>query len=127
MPLDRASRHLPRPVLIDSYGDGGFRLGDLSHRGALVCLTDGMWAADIVSTDQIDDDVIAFVAGSTPPVEHLLIGSGARPWILPETLRERLREHGIVVESMTTGPAVRTWNMLLVERRRVGAILLPVR
>ncbi|MFD2180812.1 Mth938-like domain-containing protein [Rhodoplanes azumiensis] len=127
MPLDRTARHLPRPVVIESYGDGGFRLGDLSHRGALVCLTDGIWAADIASPDAIGDDVIAFVAGSTPPVEHLLIGSGTAPWIVPEALRTRLRDHGIVVESMTTGPAVRTWNMLLVERRRVGAILLPVR
>jgi uncharacterized protein len=37
-----------------------------------------------------------------------------------------LREHGIVSESMTTGAAVRTWNMLLVERRRVGALLIAV-
>lgn len=127
MPLDRTSPHLPRPALIDSYGDGGFRLGDLSHRGAIVCLTDGIWAADLASPDGIGDEVIALVLGSTPPVEHLLIGTGTLPWAVPEALRARLREHGIVVESMTTGPAVRTWNMLLVERRRVGAILLPVR
>ncbi|MDC7789741.1 Mth938-like domain-containing protein [Rhodoplanes sp. TEM] len=126
MPLDRTSPHLPRPAVIDSYGDGGFRLGDLSHRGAIVCLTDGVWAADLASPDHIGDEVIALVTGSTPPVEHLLIGTGTLPWPVPEPLRARLREHGIVVESMTTGPAVRTWNMLLVERRRVGAILLPI-
>ncbi|RAI39599.1 Mth938-like domain-containing protein [Rhodoplanes roseus] len=127
MALDRASPHLPRPALIDSYGDGGFRLGNLSHRGAIVCLPDGVWAAALTAPDQIGDAELTLVLGSTPAVEHLLIGTGAQPWTIPESLRTRLRENGIVTESMTTGAAVRTWNMLLVERRRVGAILLPMR
>ncbi len=36
--------HLPRPVPIDAYGNGGFRFGGMSHRGSLLCLPDGIWA-----------------------------------------------------------------------------------
>ena len=41
-------------------------------------------------------------------------------------LRARFREAGMVVEVMTTGPAVRTYNMLLAERRRIAAGLVAV-
>ncbi|EJW12184.1 hypothetical protein A33M_2307 [Rhodovulum sp. PH10] len=126
MALDRSSPHLPRPALIDAYGDGGFRLGDLSHRGSIACLPDGVWAVPAATPDGIGEEVVALVLGSDPPVEILLIGTGLTPWTVPEALRTRLRENGIVVEAMTTGAAVRTWNMLLAERRRVGAVLIAV-
>ena len=41
-------------------------------------------------------------------------------------LRDRLRAQGVVTETMTTGAAVRTYNQLLAEGRRVGALLLAV-
>jgi uncharacterized protein len=123
---DRASPHLPRPTLIDSYGDGGFRFGHLSHRGSVLCLPDGVWAIAATTPAEIGEGEIELLLGSTPPVEHLLIGAGRDPWPLPDALRTRLRENGIVTESMTTGAAVRTWNMLLSERRRVGALLIAV-
>jgi uncharacterized protein len=41
-------------------------------------------------------------------------------------LREAFRIRRIVVESMSTGAAVRTYNILLGERRRVGALLVAV-
>ncbi|NVO13766.1 MAG: hypothetical protein HXX10_06995 [Rhodoplanes sp.] len=126
MPADRASPHLPRPALIDSYGDGGFRFGHLSHRGSVLCLPDGVWAIAAATPAEIGASEIELLLGSTPPVEHLLIGAGRDPWPLPEALRTQLRDNGIVTESMTTGAAVRTWNMLLVERRRVGALLIAV-
>lgn len=126
MPLDRASPHLPRPALIDSYGDGGFRFGHLSHRGSVLCLPDGVWAIPATAPAEIGEGELELLLASTPPIEHLLIGAGRDPWPLPEALRTRLRESGMVTESMTTGAAVRTWNMLLSERRRVGALLIAV-
>jgi len=34
------ARHLPRAALIETYGNGGFRFGGMSHRGSLLCLPD---------------------------------------------------------------------------------------
>jgi uncharacterized protein len=45
---------------------------------------------------------------------------------VPERLRTRFREAHVSVDAMTTGPAVRTYNVMLMENRRVGAGLIAV-
>ena len=40
--------------------------------------------------------------------------------------RQALREHGIQADAMTTGAAVRTFNVLLAEGRAVAAALIAV-
>jgi len=45
---------------------------------------------------------------------------------LPDKLRRRFRELSLSVDAMTTGAAVRTYNILLAENRRVGAGLIAV-
>lgn len=126
MAYDRASPHLPYPAAIDSYGKRGFRFADMSHRGSVLCLPDGIWAIDVDAPTGIGEDELALVTGTTPAVEHLLIGTGHHPWLLPAAMRTRLRAHGIVAETMSTGAAVHTYNQLLGERRRVGALLIAV-
>jgi uncharacterized protein len=124
--LDRDSPHLPHPAPIEAYGRGGFRFADMSHRGSLLCLPDGIWPLPATRPAEITEDVLALVLDSAAHVEVCLIGSGRDPWIVPEPLRRRLRERGIAVEAMTTGAAVRTYNILLGERRRVAALLIAV-
>jgi uncharacterized protein len=48
------------------------------------------------------------------------------PWLMPEALRWRFRDARIGVEVTPTGAAVRTYNILFGERRRVGAALIAV-
>ena len=36
--------HFPRSAPIEAYGKGGFAFADMSHRGSLLCLPDGIWA-----------------------------------------------------------------------------------
>lgn len=74
----------------------------------------------------IGADELSFIIAATPAVEHLLIGTGHDPWLLPAATRAHLRSHGIVAETMSTGAAVRTYNQLLAEGRRVGALLIAV-
>jgi uncharacterized protein len=45
---------------------------------------------------------------------------------MPESLRARFRAAHISVDAMTTGPAVRTYNVMLMEGRRVGAGLIAI-
>ncbi len=45
---------------------------------------------------------------------------------LPSELRDTLREAGMSVETMSTGAAVRTFNVLLAEDRQVAAALVAV-
>lgn len=124
--LTADSPHLPVPAPIDAYGNGGFRFGGMSHRGSLLCLPDGIWAWSV-------DDVSGLTLAALQPalergeaLDVFLIGVGRDPWPLPERLRTRFRDLGISVDTMATGAAVRTYNILLAENRRVGAGLIAV-
>ncbi len=119
-------RHLPRQSLIDAHGGGGFRFAGLSHRGSLLCLPDGIWAWPIAAVSELSDEALSLVFGRAGDLDFFIVGSGAVPWIMPEPLRTRFRESHISVDAMTTGPAVRTYNVMLMEGRRVGAGLIAI-
>lgn len=124
-----AAPHLPNPAPIDAYGNGGFRFAGMSHRGSLLCLPAGIWASPVTSAGEIDAAVLAPVLEEATPearVEHFLIGTGEDLVPVQPALREAFRTRGISVESMSTGAAVRTWNILFGERRRIGALLVAV-
>ena len=124
--MDRQSPHLPQAAGIDAYGKGGFRFAGMSHRGSLLCLPDGIWPSPVTAPRDIDEAALAMVFAAEPPIEHCLIGSGRDPWFLPRDLAARFAERGIALETMTTGAAVRTYNILLAERRRIAALLIAV-
>ena len=118
--------HLPQPAPIDAYGDGGFRFGGMSHRGSLLCLPDGIWAWPVGDPKQLNEDALAAVFDRAQTLDFFLIGAGRDPWPLPEAFRQRFRDLSLSVDTMPTGAAVRTYNILLAENRRVGAGLIAV-
>jgi len=118
--------HLPYPVTIDAYGNGGFRFGDMSHRGSLLCLPDGIWAWPIASAREVTEAALQPVFERAETLDLFLIGAGRDPFALPEPLRARFRELSISVDCLATGAAAQTYNILLAENRRVGAGLIAV-
>jgi len=118
--------HLPRPAPIDAYGNGGFRFAGMSHRGSLLCFPDGIWAWPINDVTELDEAALAAVFDRAESIDVFLIGAGRDPWVLSDKLRQRFRELSLSVDAMTTGAAVRTYNILLAENRRVGAGLIAV-
>jgi uncharacterized protein len=124
--VDRQSPHLPQAAQIDAYGKGGFRFAGMSHRGSLLCLPDGIWPSAVTRPQEIDESALQLVLTAEPRIEHCLIGTGPDPWFLPRDLAARFAERGIAVETMTTGAAVRTYNILISERRRIAALLIAV-
>jgi uncharacterized protein len=121
-----ATPHLPRRAPIDAYGEGGFRFAGMSHRGSLLCLPSGIWAWAVRTPAEIDEAALAPVIAEGDDIELFLLGTGTTPWLVPEALRWQLRDRHIVVEVMPTGPAVRTYNIVLAENRRVAAGLIAV-
>ena len=118
--------HYPYQVGIDAYGNGGFRFAEMSHRGSLLCLPTGMHAWGISTPDQITVETLAPIFAVADQIDVLLIGLGPDVAGFPRVLRDALREHGIIVEAIGTGGAVRTYNVLLAEQRAVAAALLAV-
>ena len=119
-------RHLPRQTLIDAHGGGGFRFAGMSHRGSLLCLPDGMWAWPVTKPAEIDDVTLALVYARLDQLDFFLLGTGAAPWPVPATLRNKFRAAHVSVDSMATGPALRTYNVMQMEGRRVGAGLIAI-
>jgi len=120
------ARHLPRQTLIDAHGGGGFRFAGLSHRGSLLCLPDGIWAWRVGAVSELSGEALSLVFARAADLDFFIVGTGAAPWIMPEPIRGRFRESHISVDTMTTGPAVRTYNVMLMEGRRVGAGLIAI-
>jgi uncharacterized protein len=118
--------HLPRQALIDAHGGGGFRFAGMSHRGSLLSLPDGIWAWPVTASAQLTDDLFALVFARADAMDFFILGTGDAPWIVPGALRARFRDARISVDAMTTSPAVRTYNVLLMEGRRVGAGLIAI-
>jgi uncharacterized protein len=123
--VDRTGRHLPHAAAIEAYGKGGFRFAGVSHRGSLLCLPDGIWASEVRAPQDITAETLALVF-SGAPIDHFLIGSGREIVPLRREFTALFAERNIAVETMTTGSAIMTYNILLEERRRVGALLIAV-
>jgi uncharacterized protein len=106
--------HLPRQALIDAHGGGGFRLPD------------GIWAWPVQGAAALSEDMLSRVFAHAAGLDFFILGTGLQPWIMPETLRLRFRDAHISADVMATGPAVRTYNVMLMEGRRVGASLIAI-
>jgi uncharacterized protein len=118
--------HLPRQALIDAHGGGGFRFAGMSHRGSLLCLPDGIWAWAVASPADVTDEHLSLVFEREDALDFFVLGTGNAPWIMPGSLRAKFLNAHIAFDAMTTGPAVRTYNVMLIEGRRVGAGLIAI-
>jgi uncharacterized protein len=112
--------------LIESYGDGGFRVSGTAHKGSIIVLPEGTEGWAVADISKLTLKSLAAVTGAEPPAEILLLGCGARIADLPKALRGQLKQRGIVVEPMDTGAACRTYNLLIAEGRRVVGALIAV-
>lgn len=116
--------HYPGRAPVDAYGNGGFRFAGMSHRGSLLCLPSGIYGWD--PEGSIDRETLAKVFDEAGQIEVLLVGTGLEMIPLAPDLTAALREQGIVSDAMSTGAAVRTFNVLLAEDRAVAAALVAV-
>lgn len=116
----------PYQAQIDAYGNGGFRFADMSHRGSMLCLPSGMHAWDVASARDISLDNLAPVFAAADEIDVLLVGLGKDIAGFDPVIRAALRERKIIVEAVATGGAVRTYNILLGEKRAVAAALIAV-
>ena len=94
----------------------------MSHRGSLLCLPSGIWAWPVTQPAELTEAALERGFREAADIELFLIGTGRDAWVMPDraargafatrrSCRRRRRR---------PGPAVRTYNILLGERRRVG-------
>ena len=114
--------------LIEAYGAGGFRFAGMSHVGSILATPLGIRAFEPSTPVEITIDslapLFAELAGHPRSIEILVVGTGEKMAPLSASVKARLREAGLRVEAMATGPATRVYNVLLDENRRVAAALI---
>ncbi|ORE95392.1 Mth938-like domain-containing protein [Acuticoccus yangtzensis] len=118
--------HFPGRAPIEAYGNGGFRFAGMSHRGSLLCVPSGIYGWAPETADGITPDSLARVGEEAGEIDVLLIGVGAVPFPLDPAAAGALRAMGVRFDTMNTGAAVRTFNVMIAEERRVAAALLAI-
>ncbi len=110
--------------LINSYGEGGYRVSGVRYEGSVLVFPDKTEPWSIASMEDFTLDSLEAIAKADPAVEILLIGCGASMTFIEDNIRAALREKGITIDAMDSGAAARTYNVLLLEGRRVAAALI---
>ncbi len=106
--------------LIQSYGAEGFRIGNVQYDSPVLVMP----TRTVAWSGALTMEALALVFDAVPMPEVLLIGTGARHEMLPPDIRMALKARGLGVDTMDTGAACRTFNILLAESRRVAAALM---
>lgn len=114
----------PGSAPIDAYGNGGFRFAEMSHRGSILCLPSGIYAWSVDVDGAVTHEHLRQVLDELKPPSFLILGTGSKQIFPDPDIRSRFVEAGIGLETMSTGAACRTYNVLLAESRPVAAALV---
>jgi uncharacterized protein len=113
---------------IAAHGHGAFAFAGMSHAGSILATPQGVRAIEATSVADLDASalapLIAECAEKPGSIEFLVVGTGARMAPIGQPLKDALRRAGLRFEAMATGPALRVYNVMQAENRRVAAALI---
>jgi uncharacterized protein len=125
---------VPRPPFapgshpIAAHGAGAFAFAGMLHAGSILATPQGVRAIEATTVDHLDSStlapLIAECAERPGSIEFLVVGTGARMAPIGRPLKDALRRAGLRYEAMATGPALRVYNVMQSENRRVAAALI---
>lgn len=122
--MNAPTARFPGRAPIEAYGNGGFRFAGMSHRGSILCLPSGISAWE--PAHPLDISSLEPALAEKAALDLLILGTGPRLELPAPALRRAFAEAGVSLESMDTGAACRTYNVLLAEGRPVGAALIAI-
>ena len=128
------SEATPRPAFapgshsIEAYGKGAFAFAGMSHQGAILATPRGVQPIDATSINDLNPaalaPLLAEIAESPGSIEFVIVGTGERLAPIPKASRGALTKAGLRFEAMATGAALRVYNVMQSEGRRVSAALI---
>ena len=124
----------PRPAFapgshsITAYGRDAFAFAGMSHTGSILATPKGVQPIDATSVDDLDPTALAplFTESAESPgsIEFVIVGTGEHLAPIPKASRAALAQAGLRFEAMATGGALRVYNVMQSEGRRVAAALI---
>lgn len=112
--------------VIHRYGNHSFTVSGASYDGNIIIFPNRVISWDVDDSNGFISKHFVPFTSTNEDIEILLVGTGVTMQLIPPALRSELKEHNIAVDSMDTGAACRTYNVLLAEERRVAVALLSV-
>ncbi len=113
---------------IAAHGGGGFAFAGMRHQGSILATPQGVRPLAAARIEDLDERALsalmAELAERPGSIEFLVIGAGERLQPAPKPLQAVLRAAGLRFEVMATGPALRVYNVMQSEDRRVAAVLI---
>jgi uncharacterized protein len=116
----------PNLIQVEGYGDGGFTLNGRRFVGTVCLLPTGISSPLVQDVNDLDgtnwpEEILAVAQD----LDVLLVGTGPVMSLVPKVAKDALKAAGLHCEPMTTGAGCRTFNVLLLDGRRIGALLFP--
>ena len=113
--------------VIQNYSSSGFKISGKSYATSLIIFPDKVveWSPPKLS-DLQPESFDADALGDLQECDVILLGTGERMSFPPAEFRKQAKENGLHIESMDTGAACRTYNVLMAEGRRVAAALYKI-
>lgn len=109
--------------IIQQYRAGGFRISGKEYAGAVIILPERTIAWPVSGDLSLSSfDLLKSMARE---LDIVLLGTGSVQQFIPPALRQALKQQGLNIDSMDTGAACRTYNVLMADGRRIAAALLP--
>ena len=121
---------MPEPdrqtLQVEAYGDGGFRLNGRWFDGTVCLLPTGITCPRLARVQDLDgSNWPPEILAQATALDVLLVGTGATMARVPGPAKEALKAAGLHCEPMNTGAGCRTFNVLVLDGRSIGALLFP--
>lgn len=110
--------------ILTSYGTEGFTISRELYPHSVLVLPQKVIAWQALSWGEEALTHLELLLEQEQAVEILLLGCGDKHMSVSLEVRRRLKNKKIAFDSMSTGAACRTYNVLLAEGRSVGAALI---
>lgn len=113
-------------LLVESYGDKGFRLSNGRVEGSVLILPTIVEKLAATSLSDVGVELFETILEAHDDIEILILGTGKTHQFPPAEIRKLFIKHHIALETMETGAACRTYNILVSEDRRVAAAIIAI-
>lgn len=111
---------------LDAYGAHAFKFGEHRFEGPVLITPRGIYPWNVKTAADATIASLAQILDVANEIDFLIVGTGDTHARLPKELLARLAQSNIHPDQMQTGPACRTYNVLISEGRRVAAALIAV-
>ena len=123
--MDLREEFDPRLPLVRAYGPRHFVLATTRVEGSVLVVPEGWVRLGPRPLAALEPADLEAATAADPPIELLLVGSGRTTVPLPAPIADVVTQAGWRHEVMATPPALRSFNLLLLDGRRVAGLFVP--